>query len=53
MRRANLHPAHDVIKYKPNEYQTAYEFWETIVSNAVINGVGYALIERDRARVRY
>ena len=44
---ANLHPAHDVIKYKPNEYQTAYEFWETIVSNAVLNGVGYALIDRD------
>lgn len=44
---ANVHPAHDVIKYQPNEYQTAYEFWETIISHAVINGVGYALIERD------
>jgi len=44
---ANVHPAFDVIKYKPNEYQTAFEFWETIISNAVLNGCGYALIERD------
>ena len=44
---ANVHPAYDVIKYKPNEYQTAFDFWETVISNAVINGVGYALIERD------
>ena len=44
---ANVHPAYDVIKYRPNEYQTAYEFWETIVSMAVLHGCGYALIERD------
>ena len=44
---AYSHPAYDLVKYKPNEYQTAYEFWETIISNAVLNGCGYALIERD------
>lgn len=44
---ANVHPAFDVVKYKPNEYQTAFEFWETIISHAVLNGCGYALIERD------
>ena len=44
---ANVHPAYDVVKYRPNEYQTAYEFWETIVSMAVLHGCGYALIERD------
>lgn len=44
---ANVHPAFHVIKYRPNEYQTAFEFWETIISHAVINGCGYALIERD------
>ena len=44
---ANVHPAYDVIKHRPNEYQTAYEFWETIVSMAVLHGCGYALIERD------
>lgn len=45
---ANVHPAFDVIKYKPNEYQTAFEFWETIISFAILNGCGYALIERDQ-----
>ena len=44
---ANVHPAYDVIKYRPNEYQTAFEFWETIVSMAVLHGCGYALIDRD------
>jgi HK97 family phage portal protein len=44
---ANVHPAYDVVKHRPNEYQTAYEFWETIVSMAVLHGCGYALIERD------
>mgnify|MGYP003625585914 FL=1 len=44
---AYAHPAFDVIKFRPNEFQTAFEFWETIIANAVINGVGYALIERD------
>lgn len=44
---ANAHPAYDLVKYQPNDYQTAYEFWETIISHAVINGIGYAIIERD------
>ena len=44
---ANAHPSYDLIRHKPNEYQTAYEFWETIVSHAVLSGVGYAIIERD------
>jgi phage portal protein BeeE len=28
---ANAHPAYDLVKYEPNSYQTAYEFWETIL----------------------
>lgn len=44
---ANAHPAYELVKYTPNEYQTAYEFWETIISHAVLNGIGYAVIERD------
>jgi HK97 family phage portal protein len=44
---ANVHPAHDLIKIKPNEYQTAFEFWETITASALIYGMGYAIIERD------
>jgi len=44
---ANAHPAHDLIKYEPNSRQTAYEFWETIVAQACLYGMGYAIIERD------
>ena len=44
---ANAHPAYDLVKYQPNSYQTAYEFWETILAHAVLSGVGYAVIERD------
>ena len=44
---ANVHPAHDLIKIKPNAYQTAFEFWETITASALIYGMGYAVIERD------
>ena len=40
------HPACDVTKYRPNQYETAFHFWETIIANAVLKGVGYAVIER-------
>ena len=45
--QANVHPAYNLVKTRPNEFQTAYEFWETITASAVIYGVGYALIRRD------
>lgn len=44
---ANVHPTHDLIKIKPNAYQTAFEFWETLTASALIYGMGYAVIERD------
>jgi HK97 family phage portal protein len=44
---ANVHPAYNLVRVKPNEHQTAYEFWESIVASAVIYGMGYAIIERD------
>ncbi len=44
---ANMHPAYELVKSKPNAVQTAYEFWETIVASAVVYGMGYAVIERD------
>jgi len=44
---ANVHPTHELIKIKPNEYQTAFEFWECTVSSALMYGMGYAVIERD------
>lgn len=41
------HPAYDLIRNSPNEYQTAPEFWELLVSYAVLHGRGHAVIERD------
>ena len=45
--QANVHPAYNLVKIRPNNHQTAYEFWESITASAVIYGVGYAIIERD------
>jgi len=44
---ANVHPARTLVTDKPNEVQTPYEFWETIVASALMYGMGYAIIERD------
>ena len=44
---ATNHPAHDLISRRPNDYMTAPEFWETLMSYAVARGSGYALIDRD------
>lgn len=44
---ASNHPAYGIITAEPNEYQTAPEFWETIISYAVAHGAGHAVIERD------
>jgi HK97 family phage portal protein len=46
---AEGHPAFDLVRYQPNEYQTAYEFWELLYTQALMYGVGYAQIERDAA----
>jgi HK97 family phage portal protein len=40
------HPAMDVTTYRPNSYETAFYFWETIVAQAVMKGAGYAIIQR-------
>ena len=45
---ANVHPAHDLIKIKPNAYQTAFEFWETITASALIYGMGTLLSRETR-----
>lgn len=43
---ATDHPAYQLVTGKPNDYQTAPEFWQTIMSYAVANGQGHAIIER-------
>jgi len=40
------HPALDVTTYRPNTYETAFYFWETIIAQAVMKGCGYAIIQR-------
>jgi len=40
------HPALDVTTYRPNSYETAFYFWETIIGQAVMKGAGYAIIQR-------
>jgi HK97 family phage portal protein len=44
---AESHPAFDLVRYRPNEYQTPFEFWELLYIQALMYGVGYAQIERD------
>jgi HK97 family phage portal protein len=43
---ANMHPAYQLVN-NPNEDTTAYEFWETIVTSALMYGCGFAIIERN------
>ncbi len=40
------HPVHKLISRAPNEYIGAYEFWQMIISDALIHGRGYAYIDR-------
>ena len=42
----NEHPALDVCTYRPNNYETAFHFWETVIAQAVSKGCGYAIIQR-------
>jgi len=38
------HPLDELIRYQPNQSQTAVEFWEFMMLNAVLEGTGYAEI---------
>ena len=42
----NEHPALDVTTYRPNNYEPAFHFWETVIAQAVSKGCGYAIIQR-------
>ena len=41
-----MHPAIKLVGQSPSQLCTPFEFWETIVANAVLAGVGYAYIQR-------
>ena len=42
------HVAYRLATQEPNEYMGAYHFWVYLVSDALMHGGGYALIERDQ-----
>lgn len=42
------HPAYRLTTREPNQYMGAYHFWVNIMSDALMHGGGYALIERDQ-----
>lgn len=39
------HPLHWIIRYQPNEYQTAMEFWQTALVHCLTAGNAYALVD--------
>lgn len=49
--RVRMHAAHYVTSRQPNARSTPFEFWETIIANAVLRGIGYAYIDRDPSGV--
>lgn len=49
--RAASHPLYDLLKSKPNSFQTASDFWQFIAACLSIRGVAYAHIVRAGDRV--
>lgn len=43
---ATNYPLRNVLKNKPNQYQTSIEFWETMALNLALSGNAYAIIQR-------
>lgn len=49
----DTHPVHRLISRNPNEYINAYDFWQLIVSDALLHGCGYAFIDRTNGEMFY
>ncbi len=47
------HPVHNLISRNPNEHINAYDFWQLIVSDALLHGCGYAFIDRSAGEMFY
>ena len=45
--KAREHPLYSLVYALPNEYTTAYEFWQMFVANMLLTRGGFAKIERD------
>lgn len=50
-RKMKNNQVHQLISREPNEFIGAYEFWQRIVSDALLYGTGHAYIDRDGAKV--
>jgi HK97 family phage portal protein len=48
---AKDHPLYEVLRYSPNSYMTAVQFWEAIVASMLLQGMGYAEKRRVGARI--
>lgn len=48
---ATDHPAYDLLRHAPNSYSTPFTFWATLVTPAVVAGIGLAEIKRTGRRV--
>lgn len=46
--RATRHPLYDVLRWQPNPWQTAYEFWEMLAGHVALRGNAYARIVEGR-----
>ncbi len=42
--RDRAHPLYDILRWQPNTWQTAYEFWEMMIGHAALRGRGIAQI---------
>lgn len=42
--KANDHPIAELVRFQPNSWQTAVEFWEMMILHAALRGTGYAEI---------
>lgn len=49
--RVRTHPAYYATQISPNQFTTPFDFWQTIISNAVLRGEGFALIDRGTSGV--
>ena len=46
------HPLYDLLRYKPNSWQTAYEFWELMTRSILLRGNGYSIKNSVRGEIR-
>lgn len=51
-RKMRNNPVNGLISREPNEFIGAYEFWQRIVSDALLYGLGTAYIDRSEAKLQ-